>query len=164
MTRSAYVVGVSVGVLVLAVALRASATIGPAGGQQTTASGETPERALYVRVCAECHDLDRTETLRRTRSEWTDTIFQMIDEGAEASEEEFQTILEFLVANYGAVAVNYASADDLVAVLAISREEGDAIVAYRTAHGNFSNFDALTKVPGIDVGKLEQRKASLRFY
>ncbi len=163
MTKVAYVACVAMGVLVLAVAVKASPTAGP-GGQQTTASPETPERALYVRVCAECHDLERTESLRRTRSEWTDTIFQMIDEGAEASEEEYQTILEFLVSNYGAVAVNHASADDLVTVLAISKKEGDAIIAYRTRHGNFDDFDALAKVPGIDVNKLEERKESLRFY
>jgi competence ComEA-like helix-hairpin-helix protein len=88
----------------------------------------------------------------------------MIDAGAEASDAEYQTILEYLVSNYGAVAVNRAQAVDLVTVLAISKEGADAIVAYRTAHGDFDDFDELTKVPGIDVDKLEERRASLRFF
>jgi competence ComEA-like helix-hairpin-helix protein len=62
------------------------------------------------------------------------------------------------------VAVNRAPAEDLVTVLAISKEDGDAIVAYRTTHGDFDDFDELTKVPGIDLDKLEARKASLRFF
>jgi cytochrome c-type biogenesis protein CcmH/NrfF len=164
MTRATYIVLMSAGVLILAVAVGASPIVGPAGVRQKADSPQAPERALYVRVCAECHDLERTESLRRTENEWRDTIYQMIDDGAEASDAEYQTILDFLVSNYGAVAVNRAPADDLVTVLAISKEDGDAIVAYRTTHGDFDDFDALMKVPGIDVDKLEERRASLRFF
>jgi len=152
------------GVLILAVGVGASPTVGPAGVRQEADSQEAPERALYVRVCSGCHDLERTESLRRNESEWRGTIYEMIDDGAEATDAEYQTILDFLVSNYGAVAVNRAPAEDLVTVLAISKEDGDAIVAYRTTHGDFDDFDELTKVPGIDVDKLEERRASLRFY
>jgi competence ComEA-like helix-hairpin-helix protein len=164
MTRATYIVLVSSGFLILAVAVGASPIVGQAGVRQKADSQEAPERALYVRVCAGCHDLERTESLRRTESEWRGTIFEMIEAGAEASDADYQTILDFLVGNYGAVAVNRALADDLVTVLAISKEDGDAIVAYRTTHGDFDDFDELTKVPGIDVDKLEERRASLRFF
>lgn len=136
----------------------------PAAGRQAGASPQTPERALYVRVCAECHDLKRTESLRRSRNEWRDTIYQMIEDGAEASDAEYEAILDFLVSNYGAVAVNHAPADELATVLAISEQDGQTIVAYRIKYGNFRDFDALKKVPGIEVDKLEARRASLRFY
>ena len=164
MTRATYIVLASAGVLILAVTVGASPIVGPAGVRQEADSQEAPKRALYVRVCAECHGLERIESLRRTENEWRGTIYQMIDDGAEASDAEYQTILDYLVSNYGAVAVNRAPADDLVTVLAISKEEGDAIVAYRTAHGDFDDFDALRKVPGIAVDKLEERRASLRFF
>jgi competence ComEA-like helix-hairpin-helix protein len=88
----------------------------------------------------------------------------MIEDGSEATDEEYQTILDFLVSNYGAVAVNRAPSEDLVTVLAISKEDGDAIVAYRTRHGDFDDFDELTQVPGIDLDKLEKRRTSLRFF
>jgi competence ComEA-like helix-hairpin-helix protein len=164
MTRATYIVLVYAGFLVLAVAVRASPIVGPAEVRLEADTIQAPERALYIRVCAECHDLERTESLRRTESEWRGTIYEMIDAGAEATDSEYQTILDFLVSNYGAVAVNRAPAEDLVTVLAISKEDGDAIVAYRTTHGDFDDFDELTKVPGIDLDKLEARKASLRFF
>jgi competence protein ComEA len=164
MSRSRCVVLVVASVLILAGAVRASPALRPTGGRQTTTSPQTPERALYVRVCAECHDLERTESLRRSRNEWRDTIYQMIEEGAEASDAEYETILDFLATNFGAVAVNHAPADVLATVLAISEKDGETIVAYRTKHGNFRDFDALRKVPGLDVDKLEARRASLRFY
>jgi competence ComEA-like helix-hairpin-helix protein len=164
MTRATYIVLVSAGVLIPAVAVGASPIVGAAGVRQEADSQEAPERVLYVRVCAECHGLEQIESLRRTENEWRGTIYQMIDDGAEATDAEYQTILDFLVSNYGAVAVNRAPADDLVTVLAISKEDGDAIVAYRTTHGDFEDFDELTKVPGIDVDKLEERRASLRFF
>jgi DNA uptake protein ComE-like DNA-binding protein len=88
----------------------------------------------------------------------------MIGVGAEASDAEYQTMLDYPVGNYGAVAVNRAPADDLVNVLAISREDGDAIDPYRTTHGGFDDFDELTKFPGINVDKLEKRRASLRLF
>lgn len=164
MTRTRFDVLVSAGALILAIALGASPIRGQVGVQQRPDSQPTPGRALYVRVCAACHDLERIESLHRTENEWRGTIYEMIDAGAEATDAEYRMILEYLVRNYGAVAVNRAPADDLVTVLGISTEDGDAIVGYRTAHGDFDDFDELTKVPGIDVDRLEERKASMRFF
>jgi competence protein ComEA len=92
-----------------------------------------------------------------------DTIRQMIEDGAEASDEEFDVILEYLVSNYGAVAINGARAEDLVRVLGMARKDAEAIVAYRTANGRFANIEAIKKVPEVDISLLEQRKDSLRF-
>jgi competence ComEA-like helix-hairpin-helix protein len=151
------------GTLVLAVVIR----IAPAGetAQVAEAAGlpDTPQTALFVRVCGDCHDVQRTTSRRRVRAEWLDTIRQMIEDGAEASDEEYDVILEFLVSNFGAVAINSAKADDLVKVLGISRKDADAIVAFRTVSGNFANIDAIKNVPDIDFAKIEQNKASLRF-
>jgi competence ComEA-like helix-hairpin-helix protein len=151
------------GVWFLAVALGAAPRPATRQAGQTAALPDTPEAALFTRVCVDCHDAERTTSRRRTRAEWSDTIRQMIEDGAEASDEEFARILEFLVSNFGVVAINTAKAEDLVKVLAISRKDADAIVAYRTAKGNFANLDAVKKVPEIDIEKLDQRKDSLRF-
>ena len=151
------------GVWFLAVALGAAPPPATRQAGQTTALPDTPEAALFTRVCVDCHDAERTLSRRRTRAEWLDTIRQMVEDGAEASDEEFTRVLEFLVGNFGAVAINTAKAEDLVKVLAISREDADRIVAYRTAKGNFASLDAVKKVPEIDIEKLERRKDSLRF-
>jgi competence protein ComEA len=123
----------------------------------------SPQTALYVRVCAECHTLERIESRHRTKTEWLDTIQQMVDDGSEASDEEFATILDVLLRNFGAVGINRAPAEDLVKVLGISTKDADAIVAWRTAHGNFADFEALRKVPGIDIATLERRKDAVRY-
>ena len=151
------------GALVLAVALRTAAAGETAQVFETVGLPDTPQTALFVRVCAECHDLQRTTSRRRVRAEWLDTIRQMIEDGSEASDEEYDVILEFLVSNFGAVAINSAKPDDLVKVLGISRKDADAIVDFRTASGNFANFDAIRAVPDIDFAKIEQKKPSLRF-
>ncbi len=151
------------GALIVAVALRSAPAQATAQADQTADLPDNARTALFLRVCADCHDVDRSSSRRRTRAEWLATIHQMIDDGADASEEEFGIILEYLVTNFGAVAINSAKADDLVKVLGISRKDAEAIVDYRTTRGNFANLDAIRGVPGIDIAKIEQRKASLRF-
>jgi competence ComEA-like helix-hairpin-helix protein len=148
--------------LILAVSLRATAAAGPTPQPQTRLP-ESPQTALYVRVCAHCHSLERIESRHRTRTEWSDTIQQMIDDGADASDEEFETITDVLVRNFGAVAINRATSSDLVTVLGITAKDADAIVAYRAANGPFTTFEALRKVPGVDVGALETHQASIRY-
>ena len=148
--------------LVIAVALQAAPAAETTQEVQTAALATMPE-ALFVRVCVDCHDAERTTSRRRTRAEWLDTIRQMVEDGAEASDEELDVIVEYLVSNYGAVASNTARAEDLVKVLGIARKDADAIVAFRTANGPFANLEAIRKVPEIDVSRLVQRKDSLRF-
>jgi competence protein ComEA len=41
--------------------------------------------------------------------------------------------------------------------------DAEAIVRYREEKGSFKTLDDLKKVPGIDPGKLEAKKASLEF-
>lgn len=150
-----------------AVAVRATPA---ANSRQTTAPKvdlaslpDSPHTALFVRLCVDCHDAERTSSRRRTRAEWADTIRQMVEDGAEGTEEELALILDYLLTNFGAVAVNTAKPEDLVKVLAISSTEAEAIVAYRTANGPFAGLEALARVPDVDVAKLEARKKALRF-
>jgi len=160
---SRFTLPIAAGALVVAVALRAAPVAGTAQAGQAAVLPESPQTALFVRVCANCHDAERTSSRRRTRPEWAETVRQMVEDGAEATDEEVAVILDFLVSNFGAVAVNTAKAEDLVTVLAISRKDADAIVAYRTANGSFANFEAIKNVPEIDIAPLERRKTSLRF-
>jgi competence protein ComEA len=47
--------------------------------------------------------------------------------------------------------------------LGLTAAEGDAIVKYRTDHGDFKDFDSLAKVPGVDAAKLTAKKDSIVF-
>jgi competence protein ComEA len=130
------------------------------------ASGQPRQKTTedaFFKVCSDCHDPDRIRETRRTRSGWEDVIYQMIDKGAVGTDADFNLVLQYLLSHYGMVNVNQASAEEIALVTGLSSKEGDAVVAYRKANGDFKNFDALVKVPGIDAQKLEAARAAILF-
>jgi DNA uptake protein ComE-like DNA-binding protein len=42
-------------------------------------------------------------------------------------------------------------------------KDAEALVAFRKANGNFADFDAVQKVPDIDVKTLEEHKDAIAF-
>jgi competence ComEA-like helix-hairpin-helix protein len=66
------------------------------------------------------------------------------------------------VKHYGRVNVNRATADELVEVLG-SPPNGRCVVKYRKEHGNFEDYDAFAKVPGLDLEKLEKLRDAISF-
>jgi len=118
---------------------------------------------LFVRMCNECHDTSRISSTRRTRADWENQISQMIEQGAKGTDKEFETVFGYLLRTFGKVYVNSAKADEIVAVLTLSQKDADAVVAYRAANGSFADFDALTRVPGIDISKLKARRDAVGF-
>jgi competence ComEA-like helix-hairpin-helix protein len=81
--------------------------------------------------------------------------------------EEIATIVDYLAKNFPAAAaktnVNKATSMDLQTQLELTAKDADAIVKYRTDHGDFKDWDGLTKVPGIDTAKLTAKKDSIAF-
>jgi competence protein ComEA len=131
---------------------------------QSQASSLTQSREVFARRCSTCHALeDVTSVPPRTRADWGETIDKMIAMGAEGSDEEFTAVLHYLTAEYGRVNVNKAPADEIAEALNLTAKEAAAIVKYREDKGKFQDFDALSKVPGVDVAKLERKKAAISF-
>ena len=58
---------------------------------------------------------------------------------------------------------NVAEAEDLAIVVGVSKKDAEAIVRYRQAQGDFPDFDALAKVPEIDVEKLSKGRDAITF-
>ena len=114
-------------------------------------------------MCGECHDGERIVSKRRTKADWQDVLRKMIEEGALGTEKDFQTVFEYLLLYYGRVYVNDARADDLAMTLGLSKKDAEAIVAFRTKNGPFADFDALRKVPEIDLKTLDQHKDAAAF-
>jgi competence protein ComEA len=124
---------------------------------------EDPPAAAFRRVCSNCHDSERILATRRTRTQWEEIIEKMIDRGAEGTSEDFTTAEEYLLRVSGRVNVNRAQTKDIVSVLSVTQKDADAIVEYRKANGEFKDFDALCKVPGIDTEKLKQGRDAISF-
>jgi len=85
----------------------------------------------------------------------------MITLGAKGTEEEFATILSYLVRQYGRVDVNSATPDEIAEVVGLSAKDANVIVKHRQEIGKFDSFEALSKTPGVDVGKLEKNRDAI---
>jgi competence ComEA-like helix-hairpin-helix protein len=117
----------------------------------------------FHRVCSSCHDAQRILATRRTRTQWEEIIGKMIDRGATGTDEDFTAAEDYLLKVSGRVNVNRAAAADMAKVLGIPEKQAAAIVDYRKANGDFADFDALCKVPGIDVDKLKTEQDAISF-
>jgi competence protein ComEA len=127
-----------------------------------------PGRQETEKLCSNCHELARSVSLREDRDGWKTTINKMISLGAQGSEQEFATVLEYLSAHFAAEAlpplnVNKAKAIDFEARLSLRRSQAAAIIDYRTRHGVFKSIEDLKKVPGVDTAKIDAKKDILEF-
>lgn len=117
----------------------------------------------FTSVCGTCHPPDRIVATRRSRDQWQEVIDNMTSRGAKGTDEEFASVMEFLVSHYGRVNVNRGLPDEMVEVLMIDPADAQKIADYRKAHGPFADMDALATVPGIDVGKLKEKRDAIVF-
>jgi competence protein ComEA len=141
--------------------------------QTTTPSGEGlpdgPGKDVTVRTCGVCHEARRAASLRLSRDGWASVIDDMVRRGAKASDDDRQTILDYLSTNFLGEAprplnVNTATQIDLESVLELLRREAAAIVAYRDKHGAFKTVEDLKKVPGLDYKKIAGKRERIVCY
>ena len=78
--------------------------------------------------------------------------------GASATNDQIAQINEYLAKNFGQVNVNKGPASELASVLEISDAQAQAIIKYRTEHGDFKSVDDLKKVPGLETAGLDKKK------
>ena len=117
----------------------------------------------FTRVCGRCHTSDRVVEGRRSRSQWDEVLERMVAKGATGSDDDFGIVIEYLVSEFGRVAINSAAAEEVAQVIHLDTKEADAIVGYRKAHGPFADFDALIAMPGAPVEALQKRRDAIVF-
>jgi len=148
------------------------------------ASDETPlppgeGQAIVQQKCAGCHALKVITGKKASRQQWSTIVDQMITRGADVSDDDIDTLLDYLAKNFGPatgpagaekghdrtgpVNVNTASVSELAAALDLTAAESTSIVSYRERNGNFKEWRDLTKVPGVDAKKIESNKDRLVF-
>jgi competence protein ComEA len=124
---------------------------------------EATGKAALLKVCGNCHGAETVIQTLRTRQEWSDVIDQMARFGAEASDQEFDQILEYLARHFSPIRVNKATAKELEAALDVPAAVAEAIVAYRGEKGEFKTVEDVKKVPGLESAAIEARKARFVF-
>ncbi len=124
-------------------------------------------KELVENTCGSCHGLDVVVAQHATKDGWASIVDYMVSRGASGTPEEIATIVDYLAKNFPAAAtktnVNKATAMDLQTQLELTAKDSEAIVKYRTDHGDFKDWDGLAKVPGIDTAKLTAKKDSIVF-
>lgn len=90
--------------LASAAALSASAqTVTPPPATPAHAAAELPPgagKAILQRSCAACHGLEVVTSKRATPEDWSATVQLMVSRGAEASDDEVDTLVKYLSTNF----------------------------------------------------------------
>jgi competence protein ComEA len=127
-----------------------------------------PGKAEMQKICSQCHELERSISLKQDRAGWQATMDKMATLGMKASEKDMQAVTDYLAKNFPAedvprINVNKARAIDLESGLSLPRSQAALIVQYRTKNGDFKSIEDLKKVPGVDTAKIEAKKDRLIF-
>jgi len=122
-----------------------------------------PGKAVVERLCASCHAIENVIEARRTKLGWQRMVEDMVGRGAEGSEKEFKTVVDYLTAHYGKINVNTASAKDLETTLSLATREAEAIVSYREKNGRIKDFPELRKIPGVSAETLDAKRPLIAF-
>ena len=124
-------------------------------------------KELVENTCGSCHGLDVVVAQHASKDGWASIVDYMVSRGATGTPAEIATIVDYLAKNFPAAAaktnVNKATSMDLQTQLELTAKDADAIVKYRSDHGDFKDWDGLAKVPGIDSAKLTAKKDSIVF-
>jgi competence protein ComEA len=140
-------------------------------------SSDAQDKKLLQNVCGTCHKIEMVTSRHATKEEWHATVEAMVAKGADASDDEFNQIIDYLAKNYGPVNgasqgssqstakfnVNKATADQLASFLQVPGPEAAAIVRYRESNGKFKSLQDFAKIPGIDGKKVEAKKDQIVF-
>ena len=152
--------------LLLAFTLTSATPIPVIAAQQPAQNGQPGDdagAALFTSMCIKCHDAARITAMRRTGPEWEEVLVKMIEKGATGTEKEFESVYNYVLRNFGKLFINVAKPDEITTILGLSAKDAEGIVEYRKTNGPFADFEAVKKVPGIDLKKLEQQKDAVAF-
>ena len=127
---------------------------------------DAPGRDVTARVCANCHAAETVASVRHTPEGWRDVIAKMVAAGAEGTEQELETVFQYLSTQFPveaqkALDLNTATAIDLESVAGLLRKEAAALIAHREKNGPCKKLEDLKKIKGLDYKKIEARKERL---
>jgi competence protein ComEA len=84
----------------LLIALMVASVSAPAWADDFKSLPEGPGRDVTVRVCAQCHSPEIAAQQKLDAQGWKDLVNQMANNGANATDAEFDTIAKYLAASF----------------------------------------------------------------
>jgi hypothetical protein len=122
-------------IFMIAMSANAFAQAAPAASPKSA----LPDRAgkpIVERACAGCHSLKVIVTKKATRDDWTTVVNEMVTRGADLSDDEIDTVIEYLSTNF---------------------KPDDAKIEQTTQLAMTNLFQPLGQLPG--VGPIVRRRA-----
>jgi competence protein ComEA len=139
-----------------------------AGSPESTVAAQVvlpdaPGRDITVKLCGNCHGAETVASVRHSPEGWREVIARMVATGAKGTEQELDTVFQYVSTQFPADAqqalnLNTAPAVDLEAVVGLLRKESAALIAHREKHGPCKTLDDLKQVAGLDYKKIDARK------
>jgi competence protein ComEA len=128
-----------------------------------------PGKAAFEKICGNCHGAEVAISRRESKDGWNAIIDDMIQRGAQASDDDFGAVSDYLSTNFskaapgGKVNVNTSTAKELAAILEISEDQAVSLVKYRDDNGPFHSAMDLAKAPAMTAAKVDAKKEKLTF-
>ncbi len=133
-------------------------------GQAQDNLPDDKDKATFVKMCSNCHAIERVVKVRFSKKFWTATVDDMVSRGAEGTEEEVEAVISYLTRHFGKpVNVNTAAAKELQNGLSLKPAEAEALIQYRTANGPVKSYEDLLKIPGLNAKLLAEQKNNIKF-
>jgi hypothetical protein len=84
----------------MAVALVMSTTALPLIAQDDVTLPDGAGKAIVQRMCVGCHSLKTVTSKHATKDQWSTIVQQMVSRGADGTDEEIDTVVDYLAKNF----------------------------------------------------------------
>jgi competence ComEA-like helix-hairpin-helix protein len=125
-----------------------------------------PGKDVVAQSCLSCHASAYFRRLRLDKDAWTEKVGDMVDRGAKVNDAQAAAIVEYLSQAFGTGAkinVNTAPFEELKAILGLTNQETQAVLAERKEKGRFNTVGELKNISGVDSNKIETKKELITF-
>jgi DNA uptake protein ComE-like DNA-binding protein len=126
------------------------------------AADEDQDLQAVQAVCGRCHKIDVFQKQPRSWDRWNDVFADMTRRGANGTDEQLARVTTYFLENLTLVNINSSPAEELEWVLGATADAAQEIIARRQRRP-FTDLSQLRTIPGVDAGKLEQRKSRILF-
>ncbi len=125
---------------------------------------EAKEKETFVRMCSNCHAIERVVKVKFSKKFWASTVDDMVSRGAEGTEEEVEAVINYLSRYFGKpVNINTATAKAIQEGLSFKPSEAEALIKHRTGNGLIKTFEDLVSIPGLNPKLLSEQKNNIQF-
>jgi competence ComEA-like helix-hairpin-helix protein len=125
---------------------------------------EDKEKETFVKMCSNCHAIERVVKVRFSKKFWASTVDDMVSRGAEGTEEEVESVINYLTRHFGKpVNINTATAKQIEAGLSFKPAEAEALIKHRTDNGPIKTFEDLARITGLNAKLLNEQKLNIQF-